>query len=58
MSVGDPERGGHKWALNKEQSRPIIQKAANMNEVQKDCPEAISAFRDDAKTDLKRKNII
>lgn len=44
MSVGDPERGGHKWVLNKEQSRPIIQKAANMNEVQQDCPEAISVF--------------
>lgn len=35
MSVGDPERGGHKWALNEKQSRPIIQKAAK---------EAISAF--------------
>ena len=30
MGFGDSERGVHKWVLNEENSRPIIQKALEM----------------------------
>ncbi len=30
MSFGDPEKWVHKWALNEEQSRPVIQKALEL----------------------------
>mgnify|MGYP003623806204 CR=1 FL=1 len=30
MSFGDPDGWVHKWALNEEQSRPVIQKALEM----------------------------
>jgi aryl-alcohol dehydrogenase-like predicted oxidoreductase len=30
MGFGDPQKWGHKWVLNEEQSRPVIQKALDL----------------------------
>lgn len=32
MGFGDAERGFHKWVLNEEESRPIIQKALDLGD--------------------------